>query len=478
MSYKVAIAGAGPGGALLARELARSGIEVTIYEKNSYDELGHDWSDAVEVAALEAAGLEMPALDGRQWKGGLVKNTKDDDGIFEKHAVPRLRVFSPGRKNYKDIDFKMITTDRRRLAQMLTLQAENSGAVIKYQHETKGLLFRETGEEDPAGIEVYGLIACNLKNGREEMIEADVVVESSGFHCVLRKSLPVYSGLAEPFSDSDFALVHREVRQYQPEAEVGITEAGSEAEIIPDHYRYGYNSGYQWTHIHNEESIDVGAGVKSDMPGVDPQEIIEAFIAEHPAIKKTRLRGGRSLCIVGRPLMNFVTSGFVVLGDSASTSVPTTGCGVGSAIYTGLWASGVISEAALEKRNDLDKLWALNKKFYLDSSRGASFAALSELRIMLQTLSHEELDFLFSKDLLDAATLQDAINGIFTPPSIVKKIKAFKSGLSSPNILLKLNRAVGKAERVYKHYHSYPPTWDAAVYDQWKNKAIELLAAP
>ncbi len=475
MAYKVAIAGAGPGGAVLARELARSGIEVTIFEKNSFDELGHDWSDAVEFEALKAAEIDMPLLDGLKWKGKLVKNTTEDDGIFEKHAVPRLRVFSPGRKNYKDIDFKMITTDRRRLGQLLAGQADDSGAVIKYHHEAKGLLFRENGKKGPEGVKVYGLAVRDLKNGSEEKIEADVVVESSGFHCVLRNSLPAHTGLADPFTDGDFALVHREVRPYQPEREGGIKEAGSEAEIIPDHYRYGYNSGYQWTHIHNEESIDVGAGVKSDMPGVDPQEIIEAFIAEHPAIRPGRIRGGRSLCIVGRPLMNFVVPGFVILGDAASTSVPTTGCGAGSAIYTGLWASGVISEAALERRNDLENLWAINKKFYLDSSRGPSFAALSELRIMLQTLSHEELDFLFSKDLLDKTTLQDAINGHFSPPSIAKKIKSFQSGLSSPNILLKLSRAVSRAEKVYKHYQDYPPQWEAAAFEKWKKRALELL---
>ncbi len=477
MSYKVAIAGAGPGGALLARELARNGIEVTIYEKNSYDELGHDWSDAVEVEALKAAGIDMPLLEGLQWKGKLVKEISGGEGVFEKHAVPRLRVYSPGRKNYKDIDFKMITTDRRRLGQLLVDHAEAVGAVVKYGYEAKGLLFRENGKKGLEGVEVYGLVLRDLNKGSEEKIEADVIVESSGFHCVLRNSLPTHTGLADLFTDSDFALVHREVRPYRPETEAESIEPGSSAAIIPDHYRYGYNSGYQWTHLHNEESIDVGAGVKSDMPGVDPQEIIEAFIAEHPAIRPGRIRGGRSLCIVGRPLLSFVAHGFLVLGDAASTSVPTTGCGVGSAIFAALGASEVLNEAALEKRNDLDKLWAINKKFYLDSHRGPSFAALSELRIMLQTLSHEELDFLFSKDLLDKATLQDAINGHFSPPSIAKKIKSFQSGLTRPGILLKLNRAVGNAAKVYEHYRNYPSVWDAAAYEKWKNRALELLTA-
>lgn len=466
MKYRVAVVGAGPGGALLARELARSGIEVTIFEKNSYEKVGHDWSDAVEIAALEAAGLDMPCLEGLHWKGRLVKNTLGDEGIFEKHAVPCLTIYSPGKKSRKEIKFRMITTDRRRLAQKLVKQAEEAGAVIKYLHEGKGLLFRENGKKGPDGVEISGFLVHNLKTGIKENIEADIVVESSGFQSVLRKSLPSHSGLADPFRKSDFALVHREVRPYK------LSDPLTES--IPDHYRYGYQSGYQWTHIHNEESIDVGAGVRSDLPGDDPQEIIEAFIAEHPAIKPGRIRGGRSLCIVGRPLTNFAACGFVVLGDAASTSVPTTGCGVGSAIFAALWVSEVLLEASLERRKDLEKLWDINKKFYLESYRGPSFAALSELRVMLQTLSHKELDFLYSKNLLDAETLQDAINGHFSPPGFIKKLKALQGGLFNPPILFKLNQAVGSAARVYKHCLNYPPYWDAVAYKSWKESAFGM----
>ena len=476
MSYKVAIVGAGPGGALLARELAGSDIEVTIYEKNTFNQLGHDWSDAVEFSALKASGLEMPALEGRQWKGRLVKATAGSDGIFEKHAVPRLKVYSPGKKNYKEIEFKMITTDRRRLGQMLVEQAEVAGAAIKYNHEGLGLLFRENGKQGPDGVEVYGFTTRGPKSGEEIKIEADLVVESSGFNSVLRRSLPPHTGLADPFRDSDFALVHREVRPYKPESKAETIEP--ETEIIPDHYRYGYNSGYQWTHFHNEDTIDVGAGVKKDMPGVDPRDIVEAFIAEHPAIKEGRIRGGSSLCIVGSPLVNFVAGGFVVLGDAASTSVPTTGCGVGSALFTALRASEVIKEAALEERNDLEKLWAINRMFFLESYRGPSFAALAELRGMLQTLTHEELDFLFSKDLLDAATLQDAINGHFNPPGFGKMLNALTRGFTKPATLLKLNRAVGRASRIYKHYKNYPPAWDAEEFQNWQTGALELQVAP
>lgn len=465
MTYRVAIIGAGPGGALLARELAAGGITVDIYEKGSREELGHDWADAVELQALAAAGFIMPQLDGVEWRGELVKNGLGAAGLFEKHAVPVLQIYSPGRVSMKEVSFRMITTDRRRLGLNLVDQALSAGASIHYHHEGQSLLCEEKEPGNPAGITVRGVVIENLENGDRKEVKADLVVESSGFQSVLRRSLPPYSGLAAPFASGDFALVHREVRRFDP-ATPGVGD-------IPDHYRYGFHSGYQWTHIHNEDSIDVGAGVKNDPSKPDPREIITEFIARHPAIKPEVIRGGRSLCIVGRPLDSFVAEGFLVIGDAASTSVPTTGCGAGSALLTALNAAEVIGEAAAEKRNDLAALWPINTKFYLASARGPSFAALSALRRVLQSLSHDELDYLYSKDLLDTNTLQNAVNGIFQPPGAGAFVKAL-GALGKLPVLLRLNRAVTSATKIYRHYEDYPECWNRSQYIRWHKRADEL----
>ncbi len=465
MSYKVAIIGAGPGGALLARELAGQGIVVDIYEKGTYEELGHDWSDAVELIALEEAGFEMPRLEDTIWKGALVKNGPDEPGLFEKHAVPVLQIRSPGQVSTKQAAFRMITTDRRQLGQTLAEQALAAGASIHYRHEGLKLLFSEKGSNGLDNITVNGAVIKNLETGETFEIKADLIVESSGFQSVLRCSLPASSSLATRFADSDFALVHREVRGYTPGAKG--------ADTVPDHYRYGFHSGYQWTHIHNEETIDVGAGVRNDPTNPDPRDIIEEFISRHPAIKAEKHRGGRSLCIVGRSLDSFVTGGFMVIGDAASTSVPTTGCGAGSAMLAALSAARVISEAAADNRNDLEVLWEINTNFYLKSDRGPSFAALSVLRNVLQSFSHEELDYFYAKDLLDSATLQNAVNGIFRPLSFGQAIKAL-GALTRMPLLLRLNKSVVKATRLYRHYQHYPEAWDKKSYQKWLKRADEL----
>ncbi len=470
MRYKAVVLGAGPGGLVLARELARRGIDVSIYEKGNFENLGHDWSDAVELEALNACGIELPVLQKNRWYGPLVKDSPVSEGIYEKHAIPRLSIYSPGLWSMKEIRFKMIITDRRRLGKKLLEEALEAGADIYYRHEGKGLLYREDGQKNDGGIEVFGVVVHDLEKNCQKEIKADLVVESSGFNSVLRTGLPSYCGLSEPLKDSDFALVHREVRKLEPFNTEGDC-------LFPDHYRYGFYNGYQWAHIHNEQSIDVGAGVRYDPGNPDPRDLIEEFIAKYPGIKNEKIRGGRSLCVVGSPLPSFVCSGFLVIGDAASTSVPTTGCGTGSAMLNGLRFGEVIAMAAMEGRNDLQRLWAINKKFYLESDRGPSYAALAALRGMLQNLEHSELDFLFTKDLLDAATLEDMINGKFRAPNLKGKAKALGSGFTDMPVLIKLNRALNTAVRIYDHYQNYPEKWDSKTCYKWKNEADKLLAA-
>ena len=467
MDYKVVIIGAGPGGTVLARELAKSGIDVTIYEKGDYNSLGHNWSDAVEYVALKEAGLDMPSLVGKQWKGVLVKEDPDGEGLFEKHAIPRLRLYCPDYSSVKEIEFRMITTDRKNLGKVLVDQAVSAGAIVKYGYEGDGLLYREKGNSSAEDVEVYGVRVKNLSDGQVEDIEAHIVVESSGFASVLRKSLPAYTGLAQSFKDSEFGFVNREVRLRKDDE--------AKTDIIPDHYRYGYHQGYQWSHEHNDKYIDIGAGVKNDPENPDPKDLIEEFISRHPSVGEEKVRGGRGLCIVGPPLKNFVTNGFFVIGDAASTSVPTTGCGAGSAILVALWSSEVIKEAAKEGRNDISALWGINKKFYIENDRGASFAALSALRGILQSLTHDQLNFLFRFDIMDKEALEDAVNGIFSLPKFKAKLKSLGRGLLKPKVLLKLNKATGKGAKIYSHYRNYPQSWDREVFAGWSTEAEKLF---
>ncbi len=464
--FHIVVIGAGPGGTLLARECARRGIRVTLYEKGRYEKLGHDWSDAVERSAIAAAGFQIPERKDGRWYGKYVKENSGK-GLYEPHAVDKLTVYSPDYSSAKLITFKMITLDRQNFAQLLADQAAEAGAEIKYGFSGTTLLYRETGAKSLDGVEVYGVKIKNETTGEESEVTADLVVESSGFSSILRTSLPLYTGIADPFKPDDFALVHREVRK--------LDKNLTETDIYPDHYRYGFFTGYQWTHVHSDGSIDVGAGVQNKESNPDPEDLIKECISRHPSILKEKIRGGRSLCIVGLPLKSFVTNGFIILGDAAATSVPTTGCGAGSAMFAALWSIPAIEASVKTGKAGIADLWKLNKAFYLDNPRGSNIAALSALRVILQTLTHEELNFLFKKDLMDEKSLESAINGVYVKPSLSQIIKTLIRGITRPTTLAKLSRATSEGNRMFAHYKNFPPEYNAIKFADWKNKADKIF---
>ena len=56
MSRKIIVAGGGHGGITAGMLLAQNGFDVTVYEKNSRDSMGHDWTDIFDKKAFAAVG--------------------------------------------------------------------------------------------------------------------------------------------------------------------------------------------------------------------------------------------------------------------------------------------------------------------------------------------------------------------------------------------------------------------------------------
>lgn len=146
-SFTIAIAGAGPAGLLLARDLARAGMMVTVYEKRTKGAKVHDWSDAIEYDVLREAGFDMPVEENGNYRSRLVKKNPTGKELFEKHAVNPLQIWAPDRscKTKVDVEFGYILTDRVALDDMLRTEAGKAGARICYSHQALGLLGRTKG---------------------------------------------------------------------------------------------------------------------------------------------------------------------------------------------------------------------------------------------------------------------------------------------------------------------------------------------
>lgn len=461
-TYTVVVAGAGPAGCIFARDLARAGISVKVYEKGEHEDLGHNWSDAVERKALAEVGFNVPP-EGPVNRGELVKKIPEDpDGIFEEHSFPEMEVWAPDYSCKKKIKFNYITTDRRVLGKRLADQAREAGAEIKFRHEVMDILSSGSTLEE---VTVTGVKVKNLETGEVFEAAADVTADDTGFHAQLRTRLPASTGMARKFSDAEMAQVHRTVRKRNKDVH----------DPMADHYRYGYHTGYQWIQFLNDDEIDTGAGVKYDANNPDPRDIVEEFISRHPSITADVVRGGGGLCLVGRSPCSLVAGGFVAMGDAAGQTIPMTGCGAGGAMVGGKLAARAVIAAARKGRNDITSLWPYNHAWFVESERGFNYAGLTALRNSLQSLTHEEISFLFRKDIFSGEMLTPSINGIFLVPDLRTMVGTLLKGITNPRLLLKLNNATTIGTKILKHYRNYPRKWDAAAFEKWSAKAESLF---
>jgi digeranylgeranylglycerophospholipid reductase len=465
--YQVVVAGAGPGGTLLARDLARAGVKVAVYEAGSEEDTGHNWSDAVEKSALAAAGFALPVLGPEGYEGPLVKKNERDANLFEPHAMNRLQIWAPdlSGKTRTDVDFRYITTDRIVLNHMLRQQAVEAGAHIYYNHRAEGLL----GNIDvPLGdIRVSGVRVTERRGAQTTEVPAAITVDATGYRSVLRTSLTAPSALNRPFSKGDLAAVFRTVRQ------LDIDKA--ETDDLTDHYRYGAFRGYFWTHKHHADVIDVGGGVKEAPDRVNPRDIVDEMIRQRPSITTEELRGGGGTVLVGRSPYTLAAGGFLAVGDAAGQVIPTTGCGVGGAMVGAMLAAQTIIKALGQENTGIDTLWGYNRMWFNGPGRGNHFAALAALKEILQDLSHAELAFLMRQDILSGEMLTPSINGLFEVPDIKATLKTLIRGISRPGLLLQLNRATTTGKKIFRHYGRYPATWEENTFAAWAKKADILF---
>ena len=61
MCKKIIVAGGGHGGIATASLLSQKGFDVTVYEKNTRENIGYDWTDIFDPKAFNVAGIPMPS---------------------------------------------------------------------------------------------------------------------------------------------------------------------------------------------------------------------------------------------------------------------------------------------------------------------------------------------------------------------------------------------------------------------------------
>jgi digeranylgeranylglycerophospholipid reductase len=305
--YDALIIGGGPGGAIVAGDLADKGHSVCLVEKRP--------AIGAPVRCAEGIGKDVLAQfiePEDRWISAEIDGAQlvAPDGT----TMSIEREMAGSKVGY--------ILDRKIFDRELVWQAASKGAEVHVKTRATAPL-----------IEDGAVIGATLEScGEVRDVRADVVIAADGVEskfsrwCGVDTAVP----LRELMSCAQYLLTDIEIDPAMTVFYLGNT-------VAPE--------GYAWVFPKGRRSANVGIGISSrrSRDGNRARDYLDRFVAEHFPDGKTieYIVGGVSVC---RPLSCTVSDGLMIVGDAARVSDPITGGGIYNAMHTGRLAAGVASD--------------------------------------------------------------------------------------------------------------------------------------
>jgi len=378
---------------------------------------------------------------------------------FER-GMKGMRIFAPDRETAFRILGEGVTgfvINRHRFGQRLLKQALDSGATLLDQTRAITPLLRngcvtgiEAEQTDP--------------KGRVE-IPASITVDASGYSGAIRSRLPPDFGLESTISSDDMIVAYREIRTdvswSSDLGEIYLTQ-----ELAP--------GGYYWIFDKGNGKVNVGLGVQMTEKHPNPKEQLYRYVLSQALFKESKPeQGGGGVVPTRRPMDCLVSNGVMLAGDAACLVNPIHGGGIGPSMLSGKLAAETAVEA-LEKHDvGREALWQYNVKYM--QSYGAKQASLDIFRLLLQSISDDELNFGMKNRLVkEEDVLRASLAGDLRLSAKDKAERALR-GAGRLGLLLKLEKTAAKMREIRTLYQDYPPPED---FERWKrnvNSVYESL---
>ena len=401
MGNKIIVAGGGHGGITAGMLLAKHGYDVTVYEKNTRENMGHDWTDIFDKKGFTALGLDLPDES--------LYNLKHDMTFYGPAMETALHQNTP-------VDQLEIQMERRDIYNYIIYHAEKAGVKFVYGCEITGAV-------------LFGNRIVGIKTADGE-IYADLVIDAAGMNSPVRKSLPHWLGVQNNSIDYEQFYVYRAF--WNKTAEVDDINA---FKVLMLHEN---KLGITWVATEEEHTdVLIGRFKPFDMAEVD--RTMASLRKDNDSIGTEMLRGGQFVNIpVRQPLGVLVADGYAAIGDSAFMTVPIIGSGIANSFKAArILADAVIAD--IDNAFSAETLWKYQTEFY--KKIGSGLAPLACVKLMLTRLEGHELDYIFRTGILNAddmtigadSTNLAAMLGGMAPADIVTKLK----GLINNTVVLK-----------------------------------------
>jgi geranylgeranyl reductase family protein len=445
-SFDVIVVGAGTGGTTAARFAAKNGLNVCLIDGKQREKIGDKiCGDAVGNEIFDILKINHPKSEELSCH---IKGAK----LYSPNLKKCITLIDPKQAGY--------IVNRLDFGQRLLNEALDSG-VNQFLDKTMALdLLYKNGN-------VYG-IKAKLGNGEKVDLTAKIVIDASGFYSPLRKK--VNSTIIEKdVLKEDSILCYREIVEFtSKDQEIQDPEYIT---IVLDQEKAP--GGYIWYFPKDQSSINIGIGTFMEYRGKVKDLYKKNVFQEYVKTSNFNiLSSGGGVVPVRRPLWSCADNGFMLVGDAACQVNPLHGGGIDPSMRAGYYAANSAIMAIEADNNSINRLWEYNHKVM--TGFGAEFASLDLLRIVLQNLSNEDLNFGLERDLLRGEEiLEISSTGSLNLSLVDMAVKAFK-GISNPNLLLDLNYLRIKMKEISKLYKNFPQKIEG--FTDWKEEVIKTYS--
>ena len=434
--FDVIVAGAGTAGSTAARVAAEAGLKVGLLDRKDRISIGKKiCGDAIGQHHFNTLGLGDPTPD-------------EIECVME-----GIEVHSPDRQSNYIVKGKQLygyILNRHRFGQRLVKEAVDSGAHLFDKTQILDSILEE-------GY-VHGVLAKDLKSGREIEFRSSLVIEATGFFATIRNKLKPELKIETTVDKMDVEACYREIRQLkQPLDDPTLCQIYLTQSITP--------GGYYWIFPEGKDKVNVGLGVAMVEGFPNPKEQLYNHIISQPLFNgSTILDGGGWFVPTRRPLDNMVGNGIIIVGDAACQVNPIHGGGIGPSMIGGSLAAETAINAI--EMNDLSyrKLWSYNASYI--RKYGGKQAGLEIFRILLQYMDDDDLNYGMHYKLLTEEDLLKASMGDDIRFTVSEKARRMLRGLKKLSLLKRLRNAAKMMKEIREWYENYPPLPDD--FEKWK----------
>ena len=360
MGKKIIVAGGGHGGIAVASILARNGFDVTVYEKNSRENMGYDWTDIFDPKALAKADIPMPDKNLFEYKENMTFYSPNEKTPI-KQQVPD-----------DELEIKM---ERKDIYNLLIATAEKNGVKFVYNCKINGAVIKDNR-----------VVGINTSNGE---IYGDLIIDACGCESPVRISLPEEFGIEKHPNKNEKFYVYRAFYNKATEAPV---EDKYKVCLLPEG-----KLGIGWVAT-EEEYTDLLIGRFEPFDMSEVERTAQYFRNRNESLGTEVVRGGQFVEIpVRQSLSLMVANGYAAIGDSAFMTVPI----IGSGIANSLRAAPLLAKTIMDDRTEeytAKTLWEYQYIFY--KNMGAGLAPLAAVKLLLTKITPEQLDYIFEKGIL------------------------------------------------------------------------------